>query len=316
MPVIRVVFHELPQAIIPSIIYEDDSEVKKPKLGKISDHVYVLDPDASTDRPALGAIIGKQATLMVDAGNSPAHAKLLLDELAKHDLTKLRYLVLTHWHWDHVFGSSVFDRPIFAHEETTRAIKEMARLDWSDEALDQRVEQGVEIEFCRDMIKAEWPDRSALQLKPPDVSFATCLEFDLGEVRCQVKHVGGDHASDSSILYIPEDRILFLGDCLYEDLNHGPQNYTIQKLYPLIEVIMSYEVNNYVWSHDAEPMPQKEMMEFVGLLKMIGDLVQQTGDNRELLLQNLRGILGFNLKNDHLEIADAFLCGLRGLQKK
>jgi glyoxylase-like metal-dependent hydrolase (beta-lactamase superfamily II) len=290
--------------------------VRKQRFHQISQHIYLLDPEASTDRPVLGAIVGKRATLMIDAGNSPDHANLLLDQLTKQNLAKPKYVVLTHSHWDHVFGSSAFEVPIFAHEETSCTIKGMSQLDWGDEALDRRVEEGTEIEFCRDMIKAEWPDRSNLRLKPPDVSFVDRLEFDLGEVGCQVKHVGGDHASDSSIIYIPEDRILFLGDALYEDLHHGPRNYTVQKLYPLMEEIMRYEVDFYVWSHAAEPMPQKEMLEFVRLLQNIGDLVGQPGENRELLLQKLRVKLGPKLTDDQLDIVNAFLNGLQVYQKE
>jgi glyoxylase-like metal-dependent hydrolase (beta-lactamase superfamily II) len=290
--------------------------VRQPSLNRISEHVYWLAPDATTDRPTLGAIVGKQATLVVDAGNSPTHANLLLDELTNLSLAKPSYVVLTHWHWDHVFGASAFEAPIFAHEETHRVVEEMTQLDWSDHALDRRVEEGTEIEFCRDMIKAEWPDRSNLQVKLPDVSFVTQLEFNLGGVKCQVKHVGGDHASDSSIVYIPEDNIVFLGDCLYEDLHNGPRNYTIQKLFPLIDEIMSYRADYYVFSHNLEPMPKIEMMEFVGLLKLVGELGEQTGGNRELILQELQGKLGQILEDDHLEIVDAFLAGLRASKKK
>lgn len=281
-----------------------------PKLNRISEHVYFLDPEADTDRPALGLIVGKQATLMVDAGNSPTHANLMLDKLAALNIAKPKHLVLTHWHWDHVFGASAFESLIFAQQETSGKIKDMSHLDWSDEALDQRVEKGEEIEFCRDMIKAEWPDRSNLQVKLPDVSFTTRLEFNLGDVNCLVKHVGGDHASDSSIIYIPEDRALFLGDALYENLHHVRKNYTIHKLYPLIDEILSYKVDVYVWSHDTEPMYKKEMMKYIEVLKTIGDLVQQTGDNRTLLLDKLSEKLGSYFTDEHLEILDAFLCGL------
>ena len=248
---------------------------------------------------------------MVDAGNSPAHAHLLLDGLAKLSLASPKYVVLTHWHWDHIFGVSAFDVPIFAYEETQQVIEEMVDLDWSDEALDQRVAEGTEIEFCRDMLKAEWPDRTNLQLKPPDVSFATQLEFNLGGVRCQVKHVGGDHASDSTIVYIPEDKVLFLSDCLYEDLHHGPRNYTTQKLFPLIDEIMSYNVEHYIWGHDPEPMPKTEMVKFTELLKLIGEQVERIGTDRELILQGLPAKLYQKLDDDHLEIVDAFLAGLR-----
>lgn len=284
--------------------------MKQSSLNRISEHVYWLAPDATTDRPTLGAIVGQQATLMVDAGNSPTHAHLFLGELAKLDLAKPQYVVLTHWHWDHVFGASAFEVPIFAYEETQRVMEDMAQLDWSDEALDRRVEEGTEIEFCRDMIKAEWPDRTKLRLKPPDVSFASRLEFNLGGVRCQVKHVGGDHASDSSIVYVLEDNIVFLSDCLYEDLHHGPRNYTIPKLFPLIDEVMSYEADYYIWGHHPEPMPKTEMMEFTGLLKSIGAQVERTGNHRGLILRELEGITGKSLEDDALEIVDAFLAGL------
>ncbi|MFN8459464.1 MAG: MBL fold metallo-hydrolase, partial [Anaerolineae bacterium] len=285
-------------------------------LNQISAHVYWLAPDSTTDRPTLGAIVGESATLMVDAGNSPAHANLFLAELVKLGLAKPKYVVLTHWHWDHIFGVSAFDVPLIAYAETQQVMAEMAQLDWSDAALDQRVAAGTEIEFCRDMIKAEWPDRTNLQLRPPDISFVSQLEFNLGGVGCQVKHVGGDHASDSTIVYVPEDRVIFLSDCMYEDLHHGPRTYTTQKLFPLIDEIMSYEADYYIFGHNPEPMPRSEMLEFVGLLKMVGHIVERNGDKREQILRELPAEFGQNLEDDPIEIADAFLAGLRASQQK
>lgn len=285
--------------------------MNQPLLNQISEHVYWLAPDSTTDRPTLGAIVGDRATLIVDAGNSPAHANLLLGELAKLGMAKPTYLVLTHWHWDHVFGLSAFDLPVFAHEETQRVIEEMAQLDWSDEALDKRVEAGIEIEFCRDMIKAEWPDRTDLRFNAPDISFATELEFTLGGVQCLVKHVGGDHASDSSIVYVREDNIAFLGDCLYEDLHHGPRNYTIDKLFPLIDEIVSYNADYYLLGHDPEPMSNAEMMAFTGLLKSIGEQVDQACGNRALIMRRLQEDSGAPLDDDTGELVDAFLAGLQ-----
>ena len=89
----------------------------------------------------------------------------------------------------------------------------MRTLDWSDSALDQRVKEGSEIAFCRDMIKLELPHRSQRVFKIPEISFDSEIEIDLGGVSCQIKHVGGDHAEDSSIVFIPEDGIVFLRLC-------------------------------------------------------------------------------------------------------
>lgn len=280
-------------------------------LNRITEHVTCSLPDGTTDRPVLGVIVGTRATLLIDVGNSIAHANLLLKELTRLNIAAPTYIVLTHWHWDHVFGGAAFAAPIFAYDETRRVVEMMAAQEWSDAALDQRVSEGSEIEFCRDMIKAELPDRSDLVIRPPDVSFATQMEFNLGGVHCLVKHVGGDHASDATVIYVPEDRLLFLGDCLYQDLYHGPWNYTTAKLFPLLDEIASYDAEWYIWSHSDTPMGKAEMNELMVQLRLIGTLVTRICDDRDRILQELATQLGKSPDEDCLEWVDAFLAGLR-----
>ena len=112
-------------------------------------------------------VVGRRRTLVVDAGASPAHAEALLQEIARAGLDAPTLLAITHWHWDHVFGMATLNLLSLAHTETRRMLTTMAQWDWSDEALDRRVEEGVEIAFCRDMMKKELPDRSALVLEAP-----------------------------------------------------------------------------------------------------------------------------------------------------
>src|SRR4051794_30435918 len=194
-----------------------------------------MSPDSTTDRPVLGAITGAYGTLLVDAGNSPAHAELLLEAVEDVDATPPAYVALTHWHWDHVFGTSALVLPTFACTETRQVVAEMARLDWSDAALDRRVADGTEIAFCADMIKAELPERTGLSLRVPDIVFDDQVTVDLGGITCQLVHVGGDHASDSCVVYVPEERIMFLGDCLYPAIYTPVRQYTVARLFPLID---------------------------------------------------------------------------------
>ena len=56
-----------------------------------------------------------------------------------------------------------------------------------------------------------------IKIIPPTLTFENQLELDLGEVTCVLKHVGGD-AHDSVVMYIKEEKILFVGDCLYADI--------------------------------------------------------------------------------------------------
>lgn len=276
-------------------------------LNQLTNHIYWTPPDPRTDRPILGAIVGSGGTVVVDAGNSVAHATLLLERLAERPIKPPSFLVLTHWHWDHVFGAVAFDLPTFAHVETKRVVEEMAGLDWSDAALDARVEAGVEIEFCRDMIKVELPDRTDLQIRPPNIGFTDQVDLDLGDVICQLIHVGGDHAADSIIVHIPQERVVFLGDCAYPNLYAPQPTYTPAKLFPLIDRLLSLEADFYIQSHHPAPTPRTEFEAEMALLQTVGHTVKRLSSDRERILREIDQPID---EAELGEIVDAFIAGL------
>lgn len=230
--------------------------MNKQQLQQFSTHVHWLPPDETTDRPILGVISGEKGSLVVEAGNSVAHAQLLLSQIGH--LPPVRYLCLTHWHWDHVFGTDAFRVPTFAHSETKQIVTQMAALDWSDAALDARVAAGTEIAFCRDMLKLELPDRRDLVIRPPDMAFDSQVVVDLGGITCQLIYVGGDHASDSSVVYVPEEKVVFLSDCLYPSIYVEPR-YFSTKINELYEQILRLEATHYFWGHSPEMMTRQEL---------------------------------------------------------
>ncbi|MCB0174369.1 MAG: hypothetical protein KDJ97_27905 [Anaerolineae bacterium] len=122
--------------------------------------------------------------------------------------------------------------------------------------------------------------------------------------------MGGDHASDACVVVIPEDKIVFLSDCLYEDLHHGPLSYTTAELFPLIDTVVGYDADYYLWGHDPEPMSKAALLDFTGALKSIGEQVERVGDHRDDILEALPGIIGQPLDEDHIGLVDAFLAGL------
>jgi glyoxylase-like metal-dependent hydrolase (beta-lactamase superfamily II) len=279
-------------------------------LNQLSGHVYWLPPDSTTDRPVLGAIVGERGALLVDAGNSEAHAQIFLKELARLKIEPI-YLVLTHWHWDHVFGTAAFrDLPMFAHIETKRVVTEMAGLDWRDEALDQRVAQGREIAFCRNMIKLELPVRDQLEIVPPDIAFTDQLSIDLGGVTCQIVHVGGDHAADAAVVFIPEDKVIFVADCLAHDIYDGDA-YTTAKLFPLIDRLLAFEADYYLFGHGSEPMPRAELIEMTTEMRQIGQLADRIGPDQAALTAAVLGDSQAEPNEDQLFFIETFIAGLK-----
>ncbi|SDM83923.1 MBL fold metallo-hydrolase [Bacillus sp. OK048] len=243
-------------------------------LKKITNRVYYMQHYSETDRPALGLICGDSYSLVVDAGNSPAHASDFLNLVAGMDIAPLKFVAITHWHWDHIFGIKTMGLLTISHEETKKKLEYLKTLKWDDASLDARVETGEEIEFCRDMIKREMPSRDNLELQVPDITFNCKIEIDLGGITCIVEHVGGVHAHDSSIIYIPDEKIMFLGDCIYQDFYSGEWSYDKNELTILFDKIKKYDVDLYVTGHQ-DPKTREEMWSFFDDLINVGEIVDK-----------------------------------------
>ena len=232
-------------------------------------------------------------------------------QASRHGLPAPRLVAITHWHWDHIFGAAALDVPAIASRETRRVARVLAGLRWDDESLDRRVEAGEEIAFCRDMIKAELPDRSGLEVRPPEIGFDGEIEVDLGGALCRLIHVGGDHSPDGIVVHAPAERVVFLGDAIYDDLYHGPRRLTAGRIFPLLDRLLALDADHYVGGHDPEPLTRAALAAEAADLRAIWAAVARIGDDREALLAALPEALGAPPNEGHVMIADAFLAGLR-----
>ena len=269
------------------------------RVQRVSDHVVWFTPDERTDRPSLALVSGSRSTVLLEVGASPDHTLSFLHAADALNLPALRAAVLTHWHWDHSFGGSVLNIPIIGQRETHAELVHQSSLDWSDQALDKRVAAGTEIEFCRDMIKLELPDRSALKIVPPQIVFDDRLTLDLGGVVCTVEHVGGDHAADSAVIYVTPDNVLLLGDAHYQRLYAERHHYTAAKLIPLLDRLEAFGATTMIGGHDDELFTASSFSAFASERRHALELVRNkgeaalagtTGDEQELVQFMLNGL--------------------------
>lgn len=274
-------------------------------------------PFGDNDRPTLAIISGSENTLLVDAVNSPNHAKLFLSLASKYSLPPIKWVFLTHWHWDHSFGLGAMNLTSISHKLTLEELNGLAQLEWNDNAINERVQDGTEIEFVRDMIRQEYPNpQRKISIALPELTFSDEIEIRLGAIHCQIKHLGGDHSPDSSILYVPEEKVLFLGDCLYPNLYRNKE-YTRKNLFSLINTLLKYDVNLYVESHDIV-MTRKEFMIWCQQLKRAGTLVEQYKNQNAKIIHELKNearkdriSINKTWIEDMTEIITAFQVGLK-----
>ncbi|MBY0123595.1 MBL fold metallo-hydrolase [Bacillus sp. S/N-304-OC-R1] len=274
-------------------------------INKIGKRFWYITPISETDRPILGMVVGNNKTLMIDAGNSEDHADYFVNELLKKGVPNPDIVVLTHWHWDHIFGLSALSNSVsIASKETKKAMEKLIPLSWSDEAIDARVKEGTEIEFCAKAIKQEFTDHRDIKIVLPDITIEKRVEIDLGGVTCIVQHVGGDHAADSVVVYIKEEKILFLGDCIYPDIFSEKENYTIKETLRLLDELELFDADTYIPSHQ-KPISKEEYNQEVAMLRTIAKYTEMCGGDEQKIVEEYKNYVKRELTDDErLTITD------------
>jgi glyoxylase-like metal-dependent hydrolase (beta-lactamase superfamily II) len=149
--------------------------------------------------PNVGAIVGRDSVLCVDARATPTAAREWLDALRARTQQPVEYLVLTHYHAVRVLGASAFDaRHVVAHEVTRRWIAERGAQDWASELR----------RFPRLFRDAD----SIPGLTWPDMAYADRLGLVLGEREVELRWLGGGHTLGDSVVWLPRERVVFAGD--------------------------------------------------------------------------------------------------------
>jgi len=278
-------------------------------IEQIGKRFWYITPVSETDRPILGMVVGRDKTLMIDAGNSENHAKYFLDELRKRNVPYPDLVVLTHWHWDHIFGlSALTDELSISSKETKTEMEKLLHLSWTDEALDSRVEEGTEIEFCANAIKKEFASHRNIRIALPDIAFDKQLEIDLGEVTCIVRHVGGSHAPDSVVVYIKEEKILFLGDCIYSDIYSNKRSYKVDETLRLLDQLESFDAEIYILSH-WRPISKEEFNQETTMLRKVATLTDLAKGDKQKIIEEYKKYADRELTDDERAVIEEFANG-------
>jgi glyoxylase-like metal-dependent hydrolase (beta-lactamase superfamily II) len=259
-------------------------------LTKITEHVYWM-PPGPPDRPSVCAVVGDRRALMLDAGSSKAHTRTFLDALWAETTARPSAVVYTHSHWDHVFGGAELGGHVIAHASTAVELLELAAMDWSDEGLDQRVAAGHASRQHAANVKAELPSPRTVEVAPADIVFQAGLDVELGGVTVRVRHVGGNHCAESSVMYVEPDRLLFLGDCMYD----SPAGVlTAESAFPLHEVILEFDAELYVDGHEASVLSRSDIEALIEKMRLAekavreGSSIDDPDEDTEYFVQSFR----------------------------
>jgi glyoxylase-like metal-dependent hydrolase (beta-lactamase superfamily II) len=220
-------------------------------LNKLSDTIYYLPNQDDRERPTLGLVCGDQYSLIIDSGNSPQHAQDFLLEIKNLNVPPIKYVVITHGHWDHILGMNEFDATVIVNSQTNELIKEWQDMSYDDGSLQNYVTSNQMSDMCMKIIQTDMPNRDSFKLKSPDVIFENTLTIDLGNKVCIIERINGTHTDDSTIIYIPDEKVIFLGDCAYGTTTNSLFHYSQSQLLPMMMDIQKYDAEMFLLGHES-----------------------------------------------------------------
>ena len=178
-------------------------------------------------------IVNDADTIIVDSHVTPVAARALLASVAELTDKPVRYLVNTHFHFDHAHGNLSFPPgvAIVGHEYTrekllgpvldertyrifTGAIPEAVAGMRAAAQAEGDPEKRAQLEAQIRVQQAHLLALEEVEPVPPDVTLARKLVIHREERAIELHFLGRGHTGGDVVVYLPRERLVFTGDLL------------------------------------------------------------------------------------------------------
>jgi glyoxylase-like metal-dependent hydrolase (beta-lactamase superfamily II) len=247
-------------------------------------HLFITPPygEAGLDGNSV-AIVSTDGVLVFDSNGTPAAAAAVLAEIRKLTDKPVKYLVHSHWHWDHWYGAEVYKKAfpgltIVAHEKTRELmagpaiefnrpgldhglpgyLKFLERRIARAESAQPPVENLGALRRERDEARFFLEQKRTVSHTPPDVTFKDRLDLTLGERQIQVLNYGRAVTPGDAFLYLPNERVLITGDLLINPVVFALSSYPTTWLTAL-EKMDTLDARVIIPGH-GEPLHDKTLL--------------------------------------------------------
>ena len=177
-------------------------EENKVSFTKLSEHAYAYTAEGD---PNTGIVIGDDAVMVIDTQATPVMAQDVIRRIREVTDKPIKYVVLSHYHAVRVLGAAAY-RPehILASEDTLSLIKERGEQDKASEI-------GRFPRLFRN-VESVPPG-----LTWPTLTFTGKMTLWLGQLEVQLIQLGRGHTKGDTVVWLPQERILFSGDLVEFD---------------------------------------------------------------------------------------------------
>ena len=179
-------------------------------------------------------IVNDNDVLLVDAGVTPAVARALVQDVKLLTDKPVRWVVNTHFHYDHTDGNSIFgpEVQIIGHKYVRDAMLNLdvlhrepfktaqASLPGQIETLKKQVSAETDAQkratLQQQLAATEAEQKQFAEIKPtpPTMTYASSLTLHRGQREIRLLFLGRGHTPGDTVVFLPKERIVCTGDLM------------------------------------------------------------------------------------------------------
>jgi glyoxylase-like metal-dependent hydrolase (beta-lactamase superfamily II) len=219
------------------------------KFEKIADGVYYASAQAGGINYAFGSnpffgsnnvvIVNDNDVLLVDTGTTPTAARALVADIKLLTEKPIRYVVNTHWHYDHTDGNSIYGPEVqiiatdyvrraiesfdVLHNEPFRTSTRIAGISLVDDLKKQISAQNdpqAKTLLEKKLAKTEASmkefahDLAEIKPTPPNLTYTDKLVLHRGSREIDLLFLGRGHTAGDTVVFLPREHIVCSGDLM------------------------------------------------------------------------------------------------------
>lgn len=232
------------------------------------------------------AIVGDDGVLVFDANGTPDAARAVLEQIRTLTDKPVRYLVYSHWHWDHWYGGEVykeaFPNLVVISHEATRRLMDGPAIAFNRPGLDLQLPAHI-ADVDSNRMKATGDeaaklaahveaDRAFLAAKKgfhptlATVTYRDSLTIHLGKRTIRVLHHDRAITPGDTYLWLPDDGVVVTGDLLINPITFALFCYPAGWISSL-EAIDALDAKTIVPGHGAALSDETLLHDTIALLK-------------------------------------------------
>ncbi len=182
-----------------------DLEEKKVSFTQLSAHAWAYTAEGD---PNTGIVIGDDAVMVIDTQATPVMAQDVIRRIREVTDKPIKYVTLSHYHAVRVLGASAYKaegcEQVIASQDTYDLIV-------------QRGEQDKASEIGRFPRLFQAVDSVPDGLTWPTLTFTGKMTLWLGKLEVQLLQLGRGHTKGDTVVWLPQDKVLFSGDLVEFD---------------------------------------------------------------------------------------------------